>query len=100
MDEVFRGAGIAANDLVFFDEMNFEAEFIFSRVVFEVPVQAVSLFHQHGPASGSAGPQEAQHLAEVGSARDTGRFYIDELFENMHAVLSGVRTQQIELGVN
>src|SRR5450755_957767 len=94
--KLLRRARIRANDAVFLDQVNVDAQLIEYGPVLEVPVKSVGLFHKNRAAGMFL--EIRQHLCKGRSTTLLGRLDVDKLAWNHEAFFQRVLAQQALLG--
>jgi hypothetical protein len=77
--------------------MDLDVQIVDDDPVAQIPVQAIGLFDQDGPA-GRVASEVREHPAEAGPAAPFGRFDIGELVGDRDPVVEGVLAQKLLLG--
>jgi hypothetical protein len=96
VDELLMGPAVAADDLAFLDQMDFEVEVVDGHVVPEVAVEPVRLLDEDHPEPGCLG-QVVEHVAELGASSLFGRLHVHKLPIHHQPVLGRVLPEQPEL---
>ncbi|HKP95697.1 MAG TPA: hypothetical protein VJ385_08065 [Fibrobacteria bacterium] len=102
MQQLLMGFRVRGKNVVLFDQVNVQLQFIQGDIILEIAIQPVRFLHQESPASAvllaAFTLEKLHHVGKLPAPAALGRFHVGIFRQDGETLALGIFPEQLELG--